>query len=371
MYKLFLLFFLAILYQSCKKNTTGIEPSKLAQEYDIIYVSNRTGTNQLYKFDMNGENEKQLTNDTHNYFHPTFSSDGSKLVFYSENSGNDEIYTMNPNGEDLKNISDSPSNDNLCQFSNDGSKVVFTSNRDGNREIYIMNSDGSNQNRLTYNNFIDHSPRFSPDDMSIIFYQLSEYDSNTTIANYDIFKIDISGENLQQLTPDNTYFHRTSYTPDYSYGVYDAAPIYSPDGKKICFNTYFIGQGFDILIMNSDGSDIRRITNEIGWNTTPVFYPFDSKILFRSHRYANFDLFLMNYDGSNQTVITPNTNHVYFSDISPDGSKILFYDNNDIEHSLFKYKVYIMDSDGSNRKMLSQSSWYHHDIFPIFQPVKN
>jgi len=79
----------------------------------------------------------------------------------------------------------------------------------------------------------------------------------------------------------------------------------------------------------------------------------------------------MNYDGSNQTVITPNTNHVYFSDISPDGSKILFYDNNDIEHSLFKYKVYIMDSDGSNRKMLSQSSWYHHDIFPIFQPVKN
>ena len=371
MNRLFPLLLLLLISLSCLRNATGVENQKTNQEYDIAYISNRTGTNQLYKIDMNGDNEIRLTNDSENYFHPSFSADGSKLLFYSESAGNDEIYIMDSNGDNLLNISNSPSNDNLCQFSHDGSKVVFTSNRDGNREIYIMNSDGSNQTRLTYNNFTDHSPGFSPDGSQIVFYQVTALDSSTLDAEYNVYIIDIDGQNLQNLTVNTKYYLKTNFIPDYDYGVYDAAPVFSSDGSKIVFTTYYKNHGFDITLMDCDGKNQKRITNTLGSNIAPIFCPFGSKIIFRSHRYANFDLFLMNFDGTDQVSITPNTNHVYFSDFSPDGSKILFYDNNDLDLSSFKYKVYIMDSNGENRKMLSQSSWYHHDIFPIFQPANN
>ena len=61
MNKLFLLLLLAIMFYSCLKNTTGSENIEQENEYEIVYVSDKSGSNQLYKFDMKGENEIRLT----------------------------------------------------------------------------------------------------------------------------------------------------------------------------------------------------------------------------------------------------------------------------------------------------------------------
>ena len=97
MNRLFPLLLLLLISLSCLRNATGVEKEKSNQLYDIVYVSDRSGTNQLYKMDMNGENEIRLTNDSENYFHPSFSPDGSKLLFYSEEEDNDEIYIIDEN----------------------------------------------------------------------------------------------------------------------------------------------------------------------------------------------------------------------------------------------------------------------------------
>jgi Tol biopolymer transport system component len=355
---------------SCKNAT---EPASELKNpaFRIAFVSDREGNNQIYIMDMDGNNETKLTYDSENYYFPQFSPDGSKILFYSNGEGDDEIFIMDADGSNQRNLTSTPGNDNLCQFSPDGSKIVFTSTRDGNREIYIMNADGSNQTRLTYNYYTDHSPQFSPDRSTIVFYSVKFVEDNELPHTdiYDIYTIDINGENLTKLTPDSAHLILTNFMLDYYQGVYDCSPRYSPDGSKITFMSYFKNHGFDIFIMDFNGNNKRRLTNVAGTNAAPVFSPDGSNIIFRTHRYANFDIFSMNLDGTNQTNLTPNTNHAYFSQFSPDGTKILFNDNNDIENSGFKYKIYIMDADGNNRKMLSQSSWYYHDMFPSFQPI--
>ena len=76
----------------------------------------------------------------------------------------------------------------------------------------------------------------------------------------------------------------------------------------------------------------------------------------------------MKLDGSNQVNLTPDSDDTFFYQYSPDGKKILFTDKNDFVNSASKYKIYLMDADGKNRKMLSQSSFNYDDMYPCFKP---
>jgi Tol biopolymer transport system component len=183
-------------------------------------------------------------------------------------------------------------------------------------------------------------------------------------GSYDIFTMDNDGGNLSRLTNEGTYFHKSTFTPDYSLNVYDASPRFSPDGSKITFMSYFKNHGYDIFIMDADGKNQTRLTNIEGYNVAPHFTPDGTKIIFRTHRNYDYDIYVMNLDGSNQTNLTPVSDHAYFSQFSPDGSKILFYDSEIFN----KYKIYIMDEDGKNKIKLTNSSFYYNDLFPNFQP---
>jgi len=80
-------------------------------------------------------------------------------------------------------------------------------------------------------------------------------------------------------------------------------PCFSPDGTKIAFESYRDGD-FEIYVMNADGSNQTRLTNNGGLN--PCFSPDGTKIAFVSDRDGDFEIYVMNADGSNQTNITNN-----------------------------------------------------------------
>ena len=358
---------------SCKQVFESVNAST-EKPYNIVYVSDRERNNQIYLMNMDGANDTKLTHDSENYYFPQFSPDGSKILFYSGGVGNDEIFIMENDGTNQLNLTNAPGNDNLCQFSPDGSKIVFVATRDGNREIYIMNVDGSDQTRLTNNNYIDHSPQFSPDGSKIVFYRVTLTNHNDLPHTdfYDIYTVDINGENLTKLTPDSTYLIITNFITnlmsDYNQNTFDWSPRFSPDGSKITFQSYYRNHGFEVFIMESNGYNIRRLTNTEGNNSAPIFNLDGSKIIFRTGRFMTLDIYSMNLDGTDQKNLTYNSDDAFFSQFSPDGNKILFNDKNDFENSGFKYKIYIMDSDGNNRKMLSKSSFAYEDLFPSFQP---
>src|SRR5690606_2967109 len=99
----------------------------------------------------------------------------------------------------------------------------------------------------------------------------------------------------------------------------------SPDGSRIVFTSSRDGD-LDIYTMNADGSDVRRLTSELGYDGGAFFSPDGTKIIYRAHhpktpeaiadyqrllaqnliRPSQLDIFVMDVDGSNRRQVTNN-----------------------------------------------------------------
>jgi len=58
--------------------------------------------------------------------------------------------------------------------------------------------------------------------------------------------------------------------------------------------------------MNSDGTNLRRITQDSQVNLEPAWSPDGNLIAFESNRDGNFEIYVMNTDGTNQRNLTQN-----------------------------------------------------------------
>ena len=125
-------------------------------------------------------------------------------------------------------------------------KIAFTSFRDGNSEIYVMDADGKNPRNLTNHPGIDDSPAWSPNGRRIAFYS-SRPDGRqiaftSTRVGVGIYVMNSDGSNQRRLTP----VHTGNLYPDWS-----------PDGKKIAFESSRNNRKADIYVINADGTNRR------------------------------------------------------------------------------------------------------------------
>ena len=283
----------------------------------------------------------------------------TKIVFSSYRDGNTEIYIMNADGSNQTRLTNNPAADEYPSWSPDGKKIAFGSNRDGNNEVYIMNADGSNQTNLTDNPAYDLGPSWSPDGKKIAF--ASERDGNV-----DVFIMNTDGSNQTRLTNNPAA---------------DVKPQWSPDGKKIAFQTTRNGKE-DVYVMNSDGSNETRLTNNPASDLGLSWSPDGKKIAFASRRdgnseifYGNTEIYIMNADGSNQTRLTNNPSFDMVPCWSPDGKKIAFYSlRNDVppekdERLWYEMnaEIYVMNADGSEQKNITNNPAY--DGYPSWSPL--
>jgi len=131
----------------------------------------------------------------------------------------------------------------------------------------------------------------------------------------------------------------------------DSSPCWSPDGTRIVFSSGRDEQNSDIYIMNADGSDVVRLTDNPSSNREPAFSPDGQKIAFTSNRDGNLEIYAMDTDGSNQTRLTDNSANDASTSWSPDGTKITFGSNRD-----GNWEIYTMDADGSNQSRLTENT---------------
>lgn len=108
---------------------------------------------------------------------------------------------------------------------------------------------------------------------------------------------------------------------------------------------------FEIYVMNSDGSNQTRLTNNPAQDVNPAWSPDGTRIAFVSTRDGNAEIYVMNADGSNQTRITNDLTGQAEPEWSPDGTKLVF------AHGSF---IQVMNADGSNIKTITggrEPSW--------------
>lgn len=271
-----------------------------------------------------------------------------------------------------------------CYFSFDGKKFSFQSTR-GNYQcdqIYTMNIDGSDQKLVSTGTGRTTCSYYFPDNKTILFASTHLVNSNcppkpdfskgyvwALYDSYDIFTVSEDGTNLNQLTFDKGY---------------DAEATISPIGNRIVF-TSTRSADIDIYSMNLDGSDVRQLTSEIGYDGG-AFYSYDgNKIVYRRTSFSNdeeiinyrellqeglvkpskMEIWIMNSDGSNKKQITNNGAANFAPFWFPDGNKILFCSNvNDPKGRNFD--IYKINTDGNELEQITFCNEF--DGFPMFSP---
>src|SRR5437588_5946021 len=108
---------------------------------------------------------------------------------------------------------------------------------------------------------------------------------------------------------------------------------------------------FDIYVMNADGSGQTRLTSDPNDDRAPVWSPDGSRIAFQSLRNGvNYQVYVMNADGSNQLNISNDGFNDTQPSWSPDGCRIAFASDRD--HAAYN-SVYVMNSNGTNQSRLT------------------
>ncbi len=162
-------------------------------------------------------------------------------------------------------------------------------------------------------------------------------------------------------------------------GGENAEAYFSSDGKQLIFQSKRDDRGCDqIYTMNTDGTNVRMVSNGDGRTTCSYFYKDKKKILYGSTHlgskdcppnpdfskgyvwaiYPTYDIFQANADGSKIKPLTTTPGYDAEATVSPDGKKIIFTSTRDGDLDL-----YVMDREGKNVKRLTTELGYDGGAF--------
>lgn len=245
----------------------------------------------------------------------------ARVAFQTNRDGNQEIYVMNGDGTGPVRLTNNASDDLQPAFNRNGSLIAFVSKReeDQTREIYVMNADGSQQRAVTQNSFEDGQPSFSPLSDTIVFQ--SSRNNQTDIYSFDLktgvekqltndlaFEDDptflADGRILFSSNPEGvfrlyTLNTLTNGTPQPLPRVGEESQFFSNVSRdgRITFVSNLDGD-FEIYVMDADGQNRRRLTNNAVSDVDPDFSADGSRIYYASLIDGNFNIFVTNADGS-------------------------------------------------------------------------
>ena len=281
----------------------------------IAFTSEQTGNRDIFVIDVDATEEIQITFEDSDDWQPTWSPDGAKIAFCSNRSGNDDIYVMDADGTNPVNLTNHPADECEAGWSPSGEKIVFISTRAGdwknnpedNWEIYVMDADGSNQTRLTHTPGYDLTTgqAWSPDGAKIVFCSNMDKKYLSGVPNqfdgFDLYIMDADGSNIRQLT--------------FTEGQ-DSYPYWSPDGRKISYahadkNASIEshgGENYEIYVINTDGTGITRLTNDPGFDFEGWWSPDSKRIVYTSGQPNQLGIYLMNADGADKRRLTNKQN---------------------------------------------------------------
>ena len=175
---------------------------------------------------------------------------GAQYISYVSNiTGDYNVYLQDTNGENLRRLTNHPTDEKDLTWSPDGRFLAYTSNQDGTYKIYVLDTRTREHWRLTNLHEREWTPAWSPDGKWIAFVSGNpEFIPGVKIEiTTHIYKADISGEPLMQLTDNGT----------------NVGPAWSPDSQQIAFASYHRGdERKGIYVMDADGRRLRRIDDK-------------------------------------------------------------------------------------------------------------
>ena len=255
---------------------------------------------------------------------PNFGGDGAltgKIAFTCYVKQIDQICLMNADGSDRRQITDVEATAFYASISPDGQMIYFSSRRSGGFEIYSININGDELQRLTRDIGSLYAPELSPGGERIIFTK--------------------EGNGLWVMKPDGSNPHALTTSDDID-------PTWSPDGSMIAFASSRAGAR-QLFVMNADGSNVRQVTNLKDMGGRSSWSPDGTRLAFYAGLFENHNIYIINVDGTNLMQLTDGGDNLGPS-WSPDGNWIAFASFRDGNN-----EIYIIHPDGTGLTRLTNS----------------
>ena len=173
-------------------------------------------------------------------------------------------------------------------------KIAFVSDRDSEsvlglvenrqtKEVYFADYDGVNVRRVTAGRSLNTTPQWSPDGDSIAY-------TSWRRGWQDVFVSRIYEGRLESPVGGSRQIHNW-------------LPAWSPDATQLAFTSNRDGNP-ELYIADADGSNVRRLTNHPGIDTTPTWSPQGHQIAFTSDRTGSPQIYVIGVDGTGLRRIT-------------------------------------------------------------------
>ena len=173
-------------------------------------------------------------------------------------------------------------------------KLAFVSNRNGEsivgpvadrvlKEIYFSDYDGYNQQRVTVNRSLNITPAWSADRRAIAYTSYLRGYADVLVSFI--------------------YEGRLASPADGSPDNQNWLPSWSPDGSRLAFTSNRDGNP-ELYVMNADGTDVQRLTDNPAIDTSPTWSPTGAQIAFTSDRSGRPQIYLVGVDGTGLRRIT-------------------------------------------------------------------
>ena len=321
----------------------------------------KAAKNQIEKRYLSGT--RQLTFEGKRAGEGYFSPDGSLMVFQSERRADNpffQIYLMDLENGDVEPVSPGHGKTTCAWIHKDNNLILYSSTQedpdarhkqkkeiefresgqtrryswdyDETYEVYSFDRAAKTYNRLTDSRGYDAEGSYSPDGKLIAFasnrngydkeyLELLEPEQRKKFEKdlaylMDIYIMNADGTNVRQLT---------------NVLGYDGGPFFSPDGKKICWRRFSeSGVTAEIMTMNIDGSEQKKITRMGAMSWAPFYHPSGEYLIFTTnkHGFGNFELYLVDAQGKSAPVrITETKGFDGLASFTPDGKKLTWTTN--------------------------------------------
>ncbi len=295
-------------------------------EPGLVFTSDRDGNRDIYSIDLESGEETNLTSSSRDEYRARLSPDKAAIAFISEQDGRTMVETIKLTGEtkDRVRVSQGEGSQSDHHWSPDGLRIAYLTEEDGKSTVFTTELEDNRPARLTAIETDEVGP-WSPDGKDLLF---AVYSGDAV----GIYKRNPDGVNEVQLTTEN-----------------DFAPVWSPNSKRIAFISMRDGNP-ELYVMNSDGKEIRRLTNNEARESDITWSPDNRRIAFVSEFDGNAEIYTIKPDGSDSKRLTSNTIRDEQPVWSPDSKRIAF-----VSHLDDDSEIVVMNADGTGQQRLTNN----------------
>lgn len=274
----------------------------------ILYYALVNGKWDIYTMEVDGKNERRLTDGRGRYITADWSPDGRQIVFASFGGlEKSTLVVMDCDGTHIQQLpTPGVPNPSEVDWSPDGTHIAFSAPAGDpfktEHDIFVLDLPSGVVRRLTNHPGRDETPSWSPNSQWLVFE--SNRDPNFWVQlpdgkfarASDLYIMDAQGNNLRNLTQSTQN---------------EWLPAWSPDGTQIAFTRAAWGGDQQLYVMDVEGGKPRQLTHfKGGYAIMRLSWSPDSQQIIFSFRVwdqkIGTDIYIIDRDGTNLRQITDN-----------------------------------------------------------------